>query len=50
MKDDSIEELTSRLQDLSVQRTYTEETLENIKRETAQVKYSLHIAQSAARI
>ena len=50
MKDDSIEELTSRLQDLSVQRTYTDEALESITRESAQVEYRLHIAQSAARI
>ena len=45
----NIEELSSRLQDLSVQRTYAEEALEEITQESARVELQLRVARSAAR-
>ena len=47
MNNDSIEDLNSRLQDLSLQRTYAEEALDNITRESAKLEYRLRVAQSA---
>ena len=45
----NIEELTSRLQDLSVQRTYSEEALEEITQEYARVELQLRVVRSASR-
>ena len=45
----NIEELSSRLQDLSVQRTYAEEALEEITQESARVELQLRVARSAGR-
>ena len=45
----NIEELSSRLQELKVQRTYAEEALEEITQESARVELQLRVARSAAR-
>ena len=49
MNNNSIKELDSKLRDLSAQWTYTEEALEKITQESAQVEYMLRVAQFAAR-
>lgn len=47
MNNEQIEELTTRLQDLRVQRILAEETQEEIPQESTQVKYRLMVARSA---
>ena len=49
MNNNSIKDLSSRLQDLSLQQNYSEESLDNIPRESIELEYRLHVARSAVR-
>ena len=44
MNNDSIEDLSLQLQELSLQRTYAEEALDNITRELAELEHRLRVA------
>ena len=49
MSNDNVEELNRRLQNLSVQRTYAEESLKYINQEDARVEHQLRVARCGAR-
>lgn len=49
MNNESIEDLTAWLQDLHIQRTIAEDTIEEISQESVQVEYGLMIVRSADR-
>ena len=49
MKDNTIDNLTSRLQELNVQHVYAENALEDINQESTSVEYRLRITRAAER-